>query len=233
MALKSIEHLVKFNARSTATVSPRSSWSLQQSPSSSPGAALPCWLWSTGCWFWRCLLSRTSAFDSPLPWCFWLRHTWLSQRGLSRRKRGDGCLISSSLPSPSRGVCGLDRALEGREMASSFTGPLVPGWGWPELPRTRKPQEPCTGTWCCLGSALVLHIRGFISGFDVSGNGSGWSLCVCADLEVWHHYFNLHFLLLGLFCVLLRGCSEEDKCKQRRNSNKNSCYMIEFRLQLW
>lgn len=78
IALKSIERLARFNGRCTAIVCPCSSWSLQQSFSSSPGAALPAvkhW-----CWFWRCILSGTSAFDSPQPWCFWLRHTWLSHR---------------------------------------------------------------------------------------------------------------------------------------------------------
>lgn len=41
--------------------------------------------------------------------------------------------VSSSMPSPSRGVWGLHPVLEGREMASLFTGLLCPVWGWPEM----------------------------------------------------------------------------------------------------
>lgn len=74
-------------------------------------------------------------------------------------------------------------------------------------------------TRCCSGSALVLHIRGF----DVSWNSSGWSLCVCR-LGCLAPLLQFAFSVAGsLFCMHLRGCSEEDKWKQRHNSNKTSC----------
>lgn len=52
-----------------------------------------------------------------------------------------------------------------------------------------------------LGSALLLRIWGLISGFNVSGNGSGWPLCVLA----WP--FGTTTLFCVLYCWVSSVCS--------------------------
>lgn len=212
--------LARFNGRFTGVLCPCSSWSLQQSLSFPCSAALPCQLGSTGCWFWRRLLSRTIAFDSALPWCCSGKAHWLSPSSLPGRR---AVAVSSSVPCLSGGVWGLP-LLQGREMASC-TWPLCPAWGWPEVPLTGKPWLPCTAHGAVLGSA---HITALTSGFDV-GNGSACPLCVLA-WPFWHYHL-VFSTAVSLFCVLLRGCWEEDKGKHKCNAKKKKISLYD-RIQI-
>lgn len=131
----------------------------------------------------------------------------LSHRGCRGGGGEERLRVSSSLPSPSRGVWGLHSLLQGREMVPPLPSLCV------RVARDAicwKTLVAMHCTWCCLGSALVLHIRGLISGFGVGGNGSGWSLYVLA----WP------FGSTTLFCVLFSVCSwggAQRKTNESRN----------------
>lgn len=153
-------------------------------------------------------------------------HLVISQETITEEERR-WLLISSSLPSAPRGVSGLDWAPKGREMASSFTGP---GWGWPELPPTRKP--PVTVHGAVSGSALVFTSE-FYLWFWCQWQWQ-WLISVCVQTRL----FGTTALICIFYCWVsflnaFEGMLREDKWKQRHNSNKNSSYMIELRLQLW
>lgn len=213
--------LARFNGRFTAVVCPCSSWSLQQSLSSSSGAALPCQLDSTGCWFWRCLLSRTSTFDSALPWCCSGKaHSVISQEPVEEEER-NGCACPPPCPVP--------------HVVSEGCTPCCRAGKWlpPVHGRCVLREGGQRGHWLESRGSHALHMVLFwvlhrcctsevLSPVLMSVGMAVVDLCMC---WLGHLALPLYFAFFtagSLFCVLLRGCSEEDKWKQKCNSKKKN-----------
>lgn len=220
--------LARFNGRFTGVVCPCSSWSLQQSRSFPSSAALPCQLGSTGCWFWRRLLSRTIAFDSALPWCCSGKaHSVISQQPAEEESSGCVLLCALSLRWCLRAAPAAGQG-NGFLMHMAIVSCMRVARGATDW----KAMVAMHCTRCCFGFCTgAAHIRDLTSGFDVGGNGRGCPLCVLV-WPFWHYHL-VFSTAVSLCCVLLRGCSEEDKWKHKCNAKKKKPhYMIEFRLKL-
>lgn len=195
-----------------------SSWSLQQSLPSPSGAALPCQLGSTGCWFWRCLLSRTSAFDSALPWCCSGKtHSIISQEPVEEEERR-GCVCPPPCPVPHVVSEGCTPCWRAGKWLPHLQGCCVLREGGQRCHWMETHGSLCYMVlfwvlhWCCTSEVLALVL--------MSVGMAVVDLCVCWLGHLAPPIYFAFFTAGSLLCVLLRGSSEEDKWKQKHNTKK-------------
>lgn len=213
--------LARFNGRFTAVVSPCSRACL-------PPPVQPC----PASWEALDVDFGGVSFPGPVPWLstamMLLWQGTLDYLTAACQGGGEDVL----LPAQSLTWClRLPFVLEGREMASSCTQLSCPASAWPEMLVTGKPWQPFMYMllfWVlhCRCTSEVLSLVSMLVGMAVA------DLCVC---WLGHLALPLYFVFCtagSLFCVLLRGCSEED---ESRNviARKKIHYMIDFRLRLW
>lgn len=200
-------------------VCPCSSWSLQQSLSSPSVQPCPA--------SWEALDVDVGgvSFPGPAPLtqhchdAALARHTRLSHRSPSRRRRGEAACVflhAQSLTwclraAPCAGGQGNGFLIYRAIVSCVRVARDVTEW---------KPMVAMHCTWCCFGFCTGVARQRFYLWFWCQWKWQ-WLTSVCAGLTIWHHQFILHFFTPGsLFCVLLRGSSEEHKWKQKHNSKK-------------
>lgn len=211
-----MKSLACFNGRFTAVVCPCSRACL-------PSPVQPC----PASWEALGVDFGGVSFPGPVPWLSTaMMLLWRGTLGyLTAACRGGGeewprvLLRAQSLTWCLRLPC----VLEGREMASSCTQPSCPASGWWEMLMTGKPWQPFMYmllVWvlhcCCI--AEVLSLVSMLVGTAVV------DLCVC---WLGHLALPLYFVFCtagSLFCVLLRGCSEEDESRNVIARKKISLY---------
>lgn len=136
------------------------------------------------------------------------RHTRLSHRSLSRRRRGMAARVllrAQSLTWCLRAALRAGGQGNGFLIYTALVSCVRVASNW-------KAVVAIHCTWCRFGFCTAIAHQGFCLRFQCWW-GRQWLTSVCAGLAIWH-YHSVFCTAGSPFCVLLRGCSEEHK---RRN----------------